>query len=59
MRLNAEKSNKFIRMARKLSPKTGKNKVFSSQNSVTPTATEKCLYLLCVLNADSKQKNFH
>lgn len=40
MRSNAEKSNKFIRMARKLSAEDWeKIKFFSSQNSVTPTAT--------------------
>lgn len=49
MRSNAEKSNKFIRMARKLSAEDWeKIKFFSSQNSVTPTATVLSIFALCI-----------
>lgn len=49
MRSNAEKSNKFIRMARKLSAEDWeKIKFFSSQNSVTPTATVLSIFALCM-----------
>lgn len=48
MRSNAEKVINLFVWQGNYRLKTGKNKVFSSQNSVTPTATVLSIFALCI-----------